>query len=81
MVAPCPPSEPAEPLADPHVKGDDEIRRMAEAIMDKVVDQLLNEAAEIVLRGTCPLWYDKYQLCTIWLNYVYFCMQAYAAEY
>lgn len=23
---------------------------------------------------TCPLWYDKYQLCTIWLNYVYFCM-------
>ena len=30
---------------------------------------------------TCPLWYDKYQLCTIWLNYVYFCMQAYAAEY
>jgi hypothetical protein len=35
---------------DPHVKGDDEIRRMAEAIMDKVVDQLLNEAAEIVLR-------------------------------
>jgi hypothetical protein len=35
---------------DPHVKGDDEIRKMAEAIMDKVVDQLLNEAAEIVLR-------------------------------
>ena len=25
-------------------------------------------------RPTCPLWYDKYQLCTIWLNYVYFCM-------
>ena len=23
---------------------------------------------------TCPLWYDKYQLCAIWLNYVYFCM-------
>ena len=23
---------------------------------------------------TCPLWYDKYQLCSIWLNYVYFCM-------
>ena len=22
---------------------------------------------------TCPLWYDKYQLCSIWLNYVYFC--------
>jgi hypothetical protein len=35
---------------DPHVKGDDEIRKMVEAIMDKVVDQLLNEAAEVVLR-------------------------------
>jgi hypothetical protein len=45
-----PPSEPTEPSADPHVKGDDEIRKMAEAIMDKVVDQLLNEAAEVVLR-------------------------------
>jgi hypothetical protein len=33
-----------------HAKGDDKIRKMAEAIMDKVVDQLLNEAAEIVLR-------------------------------
>jgi hypothetical protein len=32
------------------VKGDDEIRKMTEAIMDKVVDQLLNEAAEVVLR-------------------------------
>jgi hypothetical protein len=27
-----------------------EIRKMAEAIMDKVVNQLLNEAAEIVLK-------------------------------
>jgi hypothetical protein len=45
-----PPSEPAEPLADLNVKGDDEIRKMAEAIIDKVVDQLLNEAAEVVLR-------------------------------
>ena len=25
-------------------------------------------------RPTCPLWYDKYLLCSIWLNYVYFCM-------
>jgi hypothetical protein len=50
IVAPSPPSEPAEPSADPHVKGDDEIRKMAEAIMDKVVDQLLNKAAEVVLR-------------------------------
>ena len=23
---------------------------------------------------TCPLWYDKYQLCSIWVNYAYFCM-------
>jgi hypothetical protein len=45
-----PPSEPVEPSADPHVKGDDEIRKIAEAIMDKVVDQLLNEAADVVLR-------------------------------
>jgi hypothetical protein len=32
------------------MKGDDEIRKMAEVIMDKLVDQLLNEAAEVVLR-------------------------------
>jgi hypothetical protein len=46
-----PPSEPAEASPGPHSKEDNEIREMAEAIMDKVVDQLLNEAAEIVLRG------------------------------
>jgi hypothetical protein len=45
-----PPSELAESSTDPHAKGDDEIRKMAAAIMDKVVDQLLNEATEIVLR-------------------------------
>jgi hypothetical protein len=44
------PSEPAELSSGPHTKGDDKIRQMAEAIMDKVVDQLLNEAAEVVLR-------------------------------
>jgi hypothetical protein len=44
------PSEHAEAPPGPHPKGDDEIRKMAEAIMDKVVDQLLNEAAEIVLK-------------------------------
>ena len=33
-----PPSEPAEASPGPHSKGDDEIRQMAEAIMDKVVD-------------------------------------------
>jgi hypothetical protein len=50
IAALSPPLESAEPLADLNVKGDDEIRKMAEAIMDKVVDQLLNEAAEVVLR-------------------------------
>jgi hypothetical protein len=45
-----PPSEPAESLAIPRAKEDDEIIKMAEAIMNKVVDQLLNEAAEVVLR-------------------------------
>jgi hypothetical protein len=44
------PSEPAELSLGPHPKGDDEIRQMVKAIMDKVVDQLLNEAAEVVLR-------------------------------
>jgi hypothetical protein len=44
------PLEHAESSAGPHTKGDDEIRQMVEAIMDRVVDQLLNEAAEIVLR-------------------------------
>jgi hypothetical protein len=50
LAVSSPPSEPAEVSSGPHSKGDDEIREMAEAIMDKVVDQLLNEAAEIVLR-------------------------------
>jgi hypothetical protein len=45
-----PPPEPADPLADPRAKEDDEIIKLAEAIMDKVVDQLLNEAAEVVLK-------------------------------
>jgi DNA topoisomerase VI subunit B len=44
------PSEPAEACPGPHPEGDDEIRTMAEAIMDKVVNQLLNEATEIVLK-------------------------------
>jgi hypothetical protein len=45
-----PPPEPADPLADPKTKEEDEIIKMAKAIMDKVVDQLLNEAAEVVLK-------------------------------
>jgi hypothetical protein len=49
-IAVSSPSEPAEASSGPHPKGDNEIRKMAEAIMDKVVDQLLNEAGEIVLK-------------------------------
>jgi hypothetical protein len=44
------PSESVVLSPGPHTKGDDEIRQMAEAIMDRVVDQLLNEAAEVVLK-------------------------------
>jgi hypothetical protein len=44
------PSESTELSPGPHTKGDDEIRQMAEAIMDRVVDQLLIEAAEVVLK-------------------------------
>ena len=44
------PSEPAELSPGPHTKGDDEIKQMAEAIMDRVADQLLNEVAEVVLK-------------------------------
>jgi hypothetical protein len=34
----------------PQPKEDDEIKKMAEDIMDEVVNRLLNEAAEVVLR-------------------------------
>jgi hypothetical protein len=44
------PPNPFESLADPEVKKEDEITKMAEAIMDEVVAQLLNEAAEAVLK-------------------------------
>jgi hypothetical protein len=50
IVVSSPPSEPAEASPGPHPKGGYEIRKMVKAIMDKVVDQLLNEAAEVVLR-------------------------------
>jgi hypothetical protein len=36
--------------SDLQPKGDDEIKKMAEDIMDEVVNRLLNEAAEVVLR-------------------------------
>jgi hypothetical protein len=43
-------SDPAKASSGPQPKGDDEIKKMAEDIMDEVVNQLLNEAAEVVLR-------------------------------
>jgi hypothetical protein len=45
-----PPPEPFESQADPEAKKEDEITKMAEAIMDKAVTQLLNEVAEVVLK-------------------------------
>jgi hypothetical protein len=42
--------KPSESQADPEAKKEDEIIKMAEAIMNKVVFQLLNEAAEVVLK-------------------------------
>ena len=44
------PSDPAEASPGPQTKGDDEIKKMAEAIMDEVVNRPLNEAAEVVLK-------------------------------
>ena len=46
----CPSSDPAKASPGPQPKGDDEIKKMVEAIMDEVVNRLLNEAAEVVLR-------------------------------
>jgi hypothetical protein len=46
----CPTSDPAKASSGPQPKGDDEIKRMAEDIMDEVVNRLLNEAAEVVLK-------------------------------
>jgi hypothetical protein len=45
-----PPPEPLDPLADPGTKKEEEIIKMAEAIIDEVVVELLNEAAEKVLK-------------------------------
>jgi hypothetical protein len=45
-----PPPGPFESQADPEAKKEDEITKMAEAIMDKVMTQLLNEAADVVLK-------------------------------
>jgi hypothetical protein len=45
-----PPPEPFKSQANPEAKKEDEITKMTEAIMDKVVTQLLNEAAKVVLK-------------------------------
>jgi hypothetical protein len=45
-----PPLKPFESQAEPEAKNEDEIIKMAEAIMYKVVTQLLNEAAKVVLK-------------------------------
>ena len=45
-----PPPEPFDPLVDPETKKAIEIINMAEAIVDEVVNKLLNEAAEKVLK-------------------------------
>jgi hypothetical protein len=45
-----PPPEPFDPLANPETKKAIEIINMAEAIVDRVVNKLLNEAAEKVLK-------------------------------
>jgi hypothetical protein len=46
----CVASDPTKASSGPQPKGDDEIKKMAEDIMDEVVNRLLNEAAEVVLR-------------------------------
>jgi hypothetical protein len=45
-----PPSEPFDPLADPETKEALEIINMAESIIDEVVNKLLNEVAEKILK-------------------------------
>jgi hypothetical protein len=45
-----PPPEPYDPLADPKMKEALEIINMAKSIVDKVVNKLLNEVAEKVLK-------------------------------
>jgi hypothetical protein len=45
-----PPPEPSGSQADPEAKNEDEIAKMVEAIIDKVVFNLLNKAAEVVLK-------------------------------
>jgi hypothetical protein len=49
-VAELPPSEPFDPLADPEMKKAIEIINIAESIVDEVINKLLNEVAEKVLK-------------------------------
>ena len=45
-----PPPKPFNPLADPETKKAIEIINMTEAIVDEVVNKLLNKAAEKILK-------------------------------
>jgi hypothetical protein len=45
-----PSPEPFEPTAIPEAKKEEEITKMAEAILDEAVSRLLNEAADAVLK-------------------------------
>ena len=45
-----PTPEPFESMADPEAEKEDEITKVAEAIMDEDVSRLLNKAAETVLK-------------------------------
>ena len=45
-----PPSEPYDPLADPEMKKSLEIISTAESIVDEVINKLLNEIPEKVLK-------------------------------
>ena len=45
-----PPPKPFDPLTDPEMKEAKDIINVAESIVDKVINKLLNEVAEKVLR-------------------------------
>jgi hypothetical protein len=45
-----PPLDPFEPTADPEAKREEEITKMAEAILDEAISQLLNKVVEVVLK-------------------------------
>jgi hypothetical protein len=45
-----PPPEPFDPLADPKTKEALEVINMAESIVDEVINKLLNEVAEKIMK-------------------------------